>query len=57
MIYTFPFVLYGIFRYLYLIYQRREGGSPERIILSDIPLLTSVLLWGVFCVLILTGVV
>ena len=57
MIYTFPFVLYGIFRYLYLIYQRREGGSPERIILSDIPLLTSILLWGVFCVLILTGVV
>ncbi len=57
MIYTFPFVLYGIFRYLYLIYQRREGGSPEKIILSDTPLLASVLLWGVFCVLILSGVV
>jgi 4-hydroxybenzoate polyprenyltransferase len=56
MIYTFVFVLYGIFRYLYLIYQRHEGGSPEKIILSDIPLLASVLLWGVFCVLILKGI-
>jgi len=56
MIYTFPFVLYGIFRYLYLIYQKREGGSPERIILSDRPLLASVLLWVVLCVLILNGV-
>ena len=56
MIYTFPFVLYGIFRYLYLIYQKREGGSPEKIILSDHPLLASVLLWFVSCVLILYGV-
>ncbi len=56
MIYTFPFVLYGIFRYLFLIYQKREGGSPERIILSDYPLLASVLLWVALCVLILKGV-
>ena len=45
-----------IFRYLYLIYQKWEGGSPERIILSDRPLLASVLLWVVLCVLILKGV-
>ena len=57
MIYTFPFVLYGIFRYLYLIYQRSEGGSPEKLILSDYPLLTSVFLWGIFCAIILSGVV
>lgn len=56
LIYTFPFVLYGIFRYLYLIYQKREGGSPERIILSDHPLLISVILWLISCVLILYGV-
>jgi 4-hydroxybenzoate polyprenyltransferase len=56
MIYTFPFVLYGIFRYLYLIYQKKEGGTPERIILSDHPLLAGVLLWLVSCVLILYGV-
>ncbi len=57
MIYTFPFVLYGIFRYLYLIYQKREGGTPERIILSDHPLLASVLLWLISCALILYGVI
>lgn len=56
LIYTFPFVLYGIFRYLYLIYQKREGGSPEKIILSDHPLLASVILWLISCVLILYGV-
>ena len=56
MIYTFPFILYGIFRYLYLIYQKREGGSPERLILADHPLLVSVLLWAVASLLILKGI-
>jgi len=56
MIFTFPFVLYGIFRYLYLIYQKQEGGSPERIVLADRPLLSCVLLWVALCVLILKGV-
>jgi 4-hydroxybenzoate polyprenyltransferase len=56
MIYTFPFVLYGVFRYLYLIYQKKEGGSPEKLVLSDRPLLASVLLWGVSCVFILYGI-
>ena len=31
---TIPFVLYGIFRYLYLIHQREQGGSPTRILLA-----------------------
>lgn len=57
MIYTFPLVLYGIFRYLYLIYLKNEGGSPERMILSDLPLLVSVLLWVLLCALILNGVI
>jgi 4-hydroxybenzoate polyprenyltransferase len=56
LIYTFPFVLYGIFRYLYLIHQRHEGGSPERILVSDLPMLGSVVLWGASCLLILHGV-
>jgi 4-hydroxybenzoate polyprenyltransferase len=56
LIYTFPFVLYGIFRYLYLIYQKKQGGNPERIILSDHPLLASVILWLFFSILILYGV-
>jgi len=42
---TIPFVLYGIFRYLYLVHQRRGGGSPSDLILSDRPLLACVALW------------
>jgi len=43
--YTIPFVLYGIFRYLYLIHQRGEGGSPERILLNDKPLICNIVLY------------
>ena len=42
---TFPIVLYGIFRYLYLVYRQRAGGAPERLLFSDRPLLFTVLLW------------
>jgi len=45
LIYTTPFVLYGIFRYLYLIYLRGEGGSPEDLILRDKPLMAAIVLW------------
>ena len=45
LIYTVPFVLYGIFRYLYLIHKKDSGGSPENLIISDPPLLVSVFLW------------
>lgn len=57
LIYTFPFVLYGIFRYLYLIYVQKKGGSPERIVISDGPLLLSIGLWGVTCILVIYGVI
>ena len=43
--YTTPFVLYGIFRYLYLIHQKNEGGSPEKVLLNDRPLLYGVILY------------
>jgi 4-hydroxybenzoate polyprenyltransferase len=42
---TVPFVLYGLFRYCYLVQQRREGGDPARLFVSDRPLLINVLLW------------
>ncbi len=43
---TLPFVLYGVFRYLYLIYRRSEGGEPEILLIKDLPLLVSIVLWG-----------
>lgn len=57
LIYTFPFVLYGIFRYLYLIHKKNQGGSPEKILVTDFPLLLSIILWGLSCILILYGVI
>ena len=45
MMLTIPFVLYGLFRYLYLVHQRNEGGSPDEVLLSDRPLLLSTGLW------------
>jgi 4-hydroxybenzoate polyprenyltransferase len=49
LIFTTPFVLYGIFRYLYLVHQKGQGGSPEELILKDKPLVAAVVLW-VACV-------
>jgi len=42
---TIPFVLFGIFRYLYLVHQREEGGNPTQLLLTDQPLLIDVVLW------------
>jgi 4-hydroxybenzoate polyprenyltransferase len=45
MMLTIPFVAYGLFRYLYLSLTRNEGGSPEELLLKDIPLLLTVIGW------------
>jgi 4-hydroxybenzoate polyprenyltransferase len=50
---TIPFVLYGIFRYLYLVHQKRAGGSPADLLLTDRPLLACVGLWALSVALIL----
>ena len=50
MMLTIPFVLYGLFRYLYLMHNDGAGGSPEEVFLNDKPLIATVLLW------ILTGI-
>ena len=42
---TLPFVLYGIFRYLYLLYRRELGGNPSDLVLSDRALLLNTTLW------------
>ena len=53
LIFTVPFVLYGIFRYLYLIHQKAEGGTPEALIIRDKPLLLDIFLWIAAAALIL----
>lgn len=50
---TVPFVLYALFRYLFLIHVRGEGGAPDEVLLRDTPLLTSIILWGLTFILIL----
>jgi 4-hydroxybenzoate polyprenyltransferase len=44
--FTIPFVLYGIFRYLYLVHHQQEGGSPDRTLYSDLPLIVDVFLFA-----------
>lgn len=43
---TVPFVLYGLFRYQYLIYHRGDKGDPTRNLLADKPILIDILLWA-----------
>lgn len=47
MMLTIPFVLYGIFRYLYLIHVKNEGGAPDELVFKDRPLLFNFILWGI----------
>ncbi|MFQ5340710.1 MAG: decaprenyl-phosphate phosphoribosyltransferase, partial [Anaerolineae bacterium] len=53
MMLTIPFVLYGVFRYLYLIHIQNEGGSPEEMFLTDKPMIINIVLWGLTVVAIL----
>jgi 4-hydroxybenzoate polyprenyltransferase len=49
---TIPFVLYGVFRYLYLIHRKEGGGSPTQMLLNDKPILANIILWLISVVLI-----
>lgn len=55
LIYTIPLVLYGIFRYLYLMYQRADQRNPTEAILRDLPFLLNLALWGAAVVWIVYG--
>ncbi len=46
LVYTLPMVLFGVFRYLYLIYQRHEKRNPTETVLRDLPSVVNVLLWA-----------
>jgi 4-hydroxybenzoate polyprenyltransferase len=48
LVWTLPFPLYGIFRYLYLVHQKEGGGNPSEMLLTDRPLLVCVALWAIF---------
>jgi hypothetical protein len=53
MMLTIPFVIYGVFRYLYLIQIEDSGGAPEDVLFTDRPLQLAVLLWGAAVMVIL----
>ncbi len=53
MMVTVPFVIYGVMRYLYIIYEKKEGESPEKVLLTDTPLLSTVILWLILVIIII----
>jgi len=53
MMLTIPFVLYGIFRYLWLIQVKHAGGAPEEALMTDHPMQLSIALWGIVVFIIL----
>jgi len=50
---TIPFVIYGVFRYLYLIHKEECGGSPTKVLISDMPILVTVVLWILTVIMVL----
>lgn len=52
MLFTIPFVFYGMFRYLYLVQVKNIGGAPEDVLLADRPLQAAIALWGLSIIII-----
>ena len=50
LIYTVPFILYGVFRYLFLIHNRKKGGDPAKVLLNDAPMVLNIVVWLSVCV-------
>ncbi|MEE9325422.1 MAG: decaprenyl-phosphate phosphoribosyltransferase [Dehalococcoidia bacterium] len=53
MMFTIPFVVYGVLRYLYLMHGKKLGGSPEEVLFTDKPLIITILLWLITSIAIL----
>jgi len=56
LVYTIPFVVFGVFRYLFLVYRREGGGNPAEVLITDGPILATVVLWAVSVFAILLAV-
>ncbi|MEK4662524.1 decaprenyl-phosphate phosphoribosyltransferase [Priestia sp. FSL H7-0729] len=54
LMWTIPLVIYGMFRYLYLIHMKNQGGSPDRVLFEDKPILITVILYVISVVIIFT---
>lgn len=54
LMWTIPLVIYGMFRYLYLIHMKNQGGSPDRVLFEDKPILITVILYVISVVTIFT---
>jgi 4-hydroxybenzoate polyprenyltransferase len=54
LMWTIPIVIYGVFRYLYLIHMEDKGGSPERVLLEDKHILFTVVLYAITVIIVLT---
>jgi 4-hydroxybenzoate polyprenyltransferase len=52
---TIPFVIYGIFRYIYLVEQKGEGGAPDETLLKDVPILVACMLYGLTAMAVLVA--
>ncbi|NMB96296.1 MAG: decaprenyl-phosphate phosphoribosyltransferase [Clostridiaceae bacterium] len=52
MMFTIPFVIYGVFRYQYVVSPGNEDANPENVLLGDIPSLVNILLWGIISMII-----
>lgn len=50
LVYTVPFVVFGIFRYLFLVHRRSLGGNPTKLLMKDIPTLLNIISWFAVCV-------
>ena len=53
MMITIPVAMYGLFRYLYLVHVRGEGGAPDELLFRDRPLLLATLLFSLIAILVL----
>lgn len=55
MMVTVPFAVYGVFRYLYLVHEHGQGGSPEEVLLHDRPLQVCILMWAIIAIAVVSG--